>query len=132
MALRPVPHPAVITNAEQLPASIQGHPAGSLEEARVAVALGRLKYEYLYQYSYMGGNTVAGGQVVDFMVLTVPKLTPIYVQGEFWHNARTNAADVLKQQEIANDGRFAQPVLLWGADLTTIEDAQAILQRELI
>ena len=33
------------------------------------------------------GRSGRGGQVVDFWVYTVPKPTPIYIQGDYWHYA---------------------------------------------
>jgi hypothetical protein len=62
----------------------------------VALALERLKIEYVFQYIIGGGRRTAGGYVLDFLALTVPLFTPIQVYGEYWHNRKAHDKDKLQ------------------------------------
>lgn len=66
---------------------VQGQMPDSKEEYWCALALYRLKLDFVFQKKVMGGRSGRGGQVVDFWVYTVPKPTPIYIQGDYWHYA---------------------------------------------
>lgn len=70
------------------PRPVQGIMPDSKEEYWCALALYRLHINFTFQKHVMGGRTGRGGQVVDFWVYTVPKPTPIYIQGDYWHYAK--------------------------------------------
>ena len=80
---------------EQFPEKkpVQGQMPDSKEEWWCALALWRLKLDFVFQKQVMGGRTGRGGQVVDFWVYTAPKPTPIYIQGDYWHYAEGRAAE---------------------------------------
>ena len=57
---------------------VYGKKPGSKEEWWIALALWRWGWTFGYQVSFFGGRRLKGGQVVDFMVDTVPLRTPLY------------------------------------------------------
>ena len=64
--------------------TVQGKDATSYEY-NVAYALDKLELPYMFQFIFLGGKAVRGGMVVDFLVLTDPLSTPVWVNGGFWH-----------------------------------------------
>lgn len=66
---------------------IQGHVAASPEEWRVAMALGILKRDFIYQYT-IGIPGIVGSYKIDFVVEDVPKWFPLEVQSVRWHTGR--------------------------------------------
>jgi hypothetical protein len=118
---------------EEMPegAQIQGKGVSSILEWRVALALDKFGWEYIYQLGVAGGRSLRGGQVIDFLVLTIPLPTPLYVHGEYWHGGKQSAKDALERIMFSAymHGRMQLPVILWGAQLQTQEMAdQAILK----
>jgi hypothetical protein len=102
-------------------------------EFYVAKALDTVGIRYIFQYQFFGGRALRGGMVVDFLALTSPLSTPIWVHGEYWHLGRQTTIDkyqlaVLYQFQA---GLLAQAVVLWGADVKTPEAALAAVRREL-
>lgn len=76
---------------------IKGQAAGSKEEYYVSKALDKLGYEYSYQVPVMGGRSVRGGQILDFLVDTPVKRTIVDVRGTYWHTgAREDSLDILR------------------------------------
>ena len=112
---------------------IQGHIPDSKNEINVAMALDELKLEYIFQYQ-VGMPGVRGSQVIDFLVYTIPLPTPLFVHGRYWHEGRMGAEDTLKMAELTSQsrGRWADPVIVWGEDTETVEDAKVALQKELM
>lgn len=106
---------------------IQGQTPGSVEEWRVAVALWKYNLPFDYQWALYGGRLRKGGQIIDFIVYAPFKI-PLYVNGEYWHQGQMGADDKLK---LADAERFfgRPPVILWGKDLQTQEDANAAVAR---
>lgn len=105
---------------------VQGTIPGSKNEWYVAMALDKLKIEYQYQVGLDGGRNVRGGQVIDF-VAYLPQPTPIFVQGEYWHNQKTENEDLLK---IAAAEHYYQqrPILLMGDETDTKEKAFQVVR----
>lgn len=118
----------------ELPALIQGRPPGSKQELYVAWALNKLKLNYKYQFSVKGGRSRRGGQVIDFMVYTLPLWTPVYVQGMYWHRDAKRNADKLKMNEVKVilRGRIKEPLELWEEDLQSAEMALETVRREVL
>lgn len=87
--VRPKPLKPSHVAKEQFPEKkpVQGQMPDSKEEYWCALALYRLKLDFVFQKKVMGGRSGRGGQVVDFWVYTVPKPTPVYIQGDYWHYA---------------------------------------------
>ena len=103
---------------ERLPTVIQGKPVGSKEEARVAVALQIIGWNFIYQRSYFGGATTPGGIVVDFLVITPGKATPLLVQSRFWHLIRDRRAkDFFQISRLSRIPNLAQPIEIWDYEL---------------
>lgn len=67
----------------------------SKEEYWVALALYKLRLDFVFQRQVMGGRALRGGQVVDFWVFTVPKPSIILVQGDYWHYNAPNTYETL-------------------------------------
>ena len=109
---------------------IQGRQPDSIEEARVANALDKYHVDYIYQYPIMGGRRVRGGQIVDFL-LRNPFPTPLQVFGEYWHKAELSAGATLGLVILRNYfGR--DPVVLWGSELETQEEANETIRRKVL
>jgi len=115
---------------EALPGLINGQVAASSYEWRVAVALWKYKWEFDYQIGIFGGRAQRGGIVLDFLVHTLPLSTPTFVQGEYWHNPRSERDYLQKVLLIAAyKGKIAEPVFLWGPELHTQESTDAYIFR---
>jgi hypothetical protein len=104
--------------------SIQGKRASS-NEYWVGLALDELVLGYIFQLSIMGGRSVAFGMVLDFMVETVPIPTPLWVQGDYWHQGAQRQTDLRQQAvvEAYGAGQINQPVEIWGNESDTYEKA---------
>ena len=111
--------------------AIQGVMAGSQNEVNVAAALDKLGLQYQFQYSW-GGGRVLGGQVIDFIVYTKPKPTPVYVQGAYWHGGKNAMESKLKmwQVEAATRGYWSKPVALEEEETSTLEKALDAVKRK--
>ncbi len=110
--------------------TIKGSKATDIEW-RVAVVLERLGLNFIFQYSLQGGRTARGGIVLDFLVLTDPLSTPLDIRGNYWHRPQQRLDDDLGLAIAMSRGRFAEPVILYGSQLQTIEAAYAVVKREL-
>lgn len=113
--------------------TIQGRSIGSQNEYNVAAALDSLNVDYEYQY-IVGIAGVRGSQVVDFLVYTVPKPTPLFVHGEYWHKGKKAIEDEMKLAELSATMRnlWADPVIIWGEDCETVEDARSAVRAALL
>jgi hypothetical protein len=111
---------------------VQGIIADSKNEYNVALALDSLDVSYEFQY-IVGIAGVRGAQYIDFLVYTVPKPTPLFVHGEYWHTGKKAVEDDLKMAELTAvmHNLWADPVIIWGEDSDTFDDARAKL-RELL
>jgi hypothetical protein len=112
--------------------TIGGKKPGSQEEWRFAKALTRLGYQYMFQYSIQGGR-LAGGQVIDFMVATVPLPTPVFIQGSYWHSGTYGRSRLLNlaKTEAALGGQAYPPVEVWDYEIPTMEDAMRVIRQRL-
>ena len=112
--------------------TIQGSKATDIEY-RVAKALDTLDIPYIFQYEMFGGRSRLGGLVIDFLAITVPLSTPVDVRGEYWHGPTRKYQDDLEIAMIRhhNRGMIAEPVILWGGELQTDEQALSTVRREL-
>ena len=130
---KPRPLDKTPTQTEPEPYPIQGKTPGSREEFRVALALDRLKLGYIYQYGFMGGASLPGGQIIDFWVYTVPLPTPVYVQGKYWHGSSKRTDDRLKQSRVnrAMKGQVNLPVEIWDYEIPTMDRAYQVCKERL-
>lgn len=117
------------------PVIIQGHAAGSQNEINVADALDELEMDYHYQYQ-IGLPGIRGSQTIDFLVYTVPKPTPLFVHGRYWHTGRMGkkAEDELNAHELMTmtRNRWAEPVIIWDDECETVEDAVTAVRKVLM
>jgi len=106
---------------------IQGKHPGSLPEWYYAVALWKYKWTFDYQVGIMGGRRLKGGQVIDFIVHTMPLYTPVYIYGEFWHGGTKKERDTLLRITLVNyfNGLIRPPVVVEGKDIPDQEAAYA-------
>lgn len=102
-------------------------------EYNVAWALDKLQIQYMFQFQFFGGRSVRGGIVVDFLALTNPLSTPIWVNGGFWHRGKRATEDSYQQALLyfVARGELNRPITLWDPDCNTKEAALSALQREL-
>jgi hypothetical protein len=126
------PVPQVVDETENLPKMVQGTTVDSQEEARVAVALDGLKWEYKYQVPFMGGVNVRGGTVIDFVILNRGILPiPLFVNGEYWHAGRRAAEDEIRMALLEKSGWYDVPVVLWANEIPDVPTTKAILKERI-
>jgi len=103
---------------------VHGIKVDSINEKHVALALDSMKLEYAYQY-YIGGVGIRGSQIIDFLVYTDPKPTPLFVHGEYWHTATYAKETALKESDLTSRmrGVWAEPVIIWEHECETKETA---------
>ena len=65
---------------------INGMMPQSSYEWNIARALWKMGWDFEYQVAVHGGWNMRGGQVLDFMVKTLPAKTPLAVDGGYWHS----------------------------------------------
>ena len=94
---------------------IQGKPVDSVNEYNVGIP------------------GVRGLIIVDFLVYTTPKPTPLFVHGEYWHSGRFRAESEFQQAALNQRmrGTWAEAVIIWEHQCETIEDAINALKNSL-
>lgn len=112
---------------------VKGITVDSIEEANVAMALDRMELDYEYQYDF-GIRGVAGSQIIDFLVETLPRPTPLFVHGEYWHTGRFAIDEAIKMEQIKSvtRGTWAEPKIIWGDQCQTVDEAFVNLQSLLL
>lgn len=113
---------------------VQGQMPDSKEEYWCALALYRLKLDFVFQKRVMGGRSGRGGQVVDFWVYTAPKPTPVYIQGDYWHYA--NGRGYISKLNIAKLKSYygtsiMEPVEILTSTTPTPDAMYQVVRREL-
>lgn len=112
--------------------TIRGRKAGSSYEVNFAKSLDKFGWDYLYQLPMFGGTQVVGGTVVDFLVITVPRPTPVYIHGEYWHQGQRSQRDRVMEALIdAKMRRYYNPIkVIWGEKVQTPEQSDATVLAE--
>lgn len=102
-------------------------------EKYVADALAKLGFTFTFQMSVGGGKSVSGGIVLDFMVDTVPKPTPVWVHGEYWHTGPKKARDLRAQQMVEDLGKgsYNLGVEIWGHESNSQLAAEIAIRRKI-
>lgn len=96
----------------------------TLNEYNVAKALDTMDLDYEFQMT-TGTKGQSFVVILDFLVMTVPQPTPLWVHGEHWHMGERMAKDI-RQQTIVDDflgGAASDPVIIWGDQSNTYEAA---------
>lgn len=111
---------------------INGIKVDSVNEYNVATALTNLGFEFAYQY-YFGQRSIRGSQIIDFLVYTTPKPTPLFVHGEYWHSGRYGIEEVLKEADIRQKtrGGWSPTVIIWEHECETVESATKAIHEKL-
>jgi hypothetical protein len=112
--------------------TVNGIKVDSINEMFIALGLDKMKLEYAYQY-YLGGAGIRGSQIIDFLVYTDPKPTPLQIQGEYWHGGTRAADEALKEADInaRMRGTWANVIMIYESECSTEEDAFNTLQEKL-
>jgi len=114
---------------------IHGKQPGSSYEWHIAQALEKYGWEYQYQVPVLTGKRLAGGQVLDFLVKTIPMWTALAVDGEYWHrnDARHKMTkDIAMISALRKDGYSVRGDVLHAgdADAETTADARQFVLKE--
>ena len=104
--------------------TIHGQTAASVNEYNVAMALDRFGLDYEYQY-FFGLARIKGFQIIDFLVKTDPKPTPLNVQGTYWHTGRYAREEQIKVLALNSRMRkhWAEMVHIWENECEDIDSA---------
>jgi hypothetical protein len=117
------------------PATYNVHGAKATSyEANFAWALDVLKVPFIFQYQLFGGRRLRGGLILDFLCLTVPLSTGVFVNGDFWHGGEGHQDSTLKQKALIESemrGSIREVIVLWGQDTETKQAALQAAKREL-
>jgi hypothetical protein len=112
--------------------TVHGIKVDSINEKYVALALEKLGLEFAYQY-YSGGAGLRGSQIIDFLVYTDPKPTPLYVHGDYWHGGQYAQETELKESLINSKmrGTWNMAVVIWEHECETEEQAYNAVRTKL-
>ncbi len=112
---------------------IQGKEATSYEY-NFGLALEHYKIDYLFQVWYWGGRTTLGGMVLDFLVFTQPRPTPVFINGKYAHSGERQKTDFLQQSMLNTGmaGEFNPVKVYWADDVVPYEAAQNTVRRDLL
>ena len=102
----------------------------SKNEYNVAKALTFYKVKYAFHVDILGGSSVRGGFVIDFVVER-PFREPLEVFGNYWHEGALAGEDKLKLQLLSSYyGR--PPIIIWGNESETIEQAKDSVAKKVV
>jgi hypothetical protein len=109
---------------------IYGVVPDSKNEWWIALALWRLGWEFEYQVPLLGGSS-AGGTMVDFVIPTYPRKTPLYYDGSHWHPPGGSDRDRwVRERLMQRYRRELNPVVvLYGEDVSNVETAFASVEK---
>jgi hypothetical protein len=107
---------------------INGMVPDSKEEYWIALALWRLKLDFFYQFIVLGGRSVRGGLVLDFLVNVPPVWVPVMFNGEWWHRNESKQRwdEAILQQEFG-----VAPVVIWGDEVPDKETTYQVVKAKL-
>ena len=103
-------------------------------EKYVANALDKLDLKYQFQMAVGGGRGRAFGRVLDFLVMTRPMPTPLWVHGEHWHQGAQRASDLRAMEEVDmfGQGEYAKGVEIWGNESDEPDKALNAVRRKIL
>jgi len=114
-----------LVNDEPPVGEIQGIMPDSKEEWRWALALNHIKVRYYYQFTIYGGRNISGGEIIDFMVLTKPYSTPVFIHGRYWHTGRYSSDETYYTERLSRymRGQIMKPVIVWDDEIPNLDAA---------
>ena len=103
-------------------------------EKFIADALTKFNLAFQFQMSVGGGRSQSFGIVLDFLVMTRPMPTPLWVHGEFWHQGAQRAADLraMVTVDTFGQGNYARGVEIWGNESDEPEKAMNAVRRKIL
>jgi hypothetical protein len=127
---RSVRAPKLRNLEDRPPFFVKGRKAASKDEFWCGLALDRIQEEtgwtWDYQVPVYGGRTVAGGNVVDFLVHTPGRYTMLDPMGRYWHSGIHE-----DQSQMIRVARKKNWVLLaWFTDETPTRESYYIFLRD--
>ena len=98
---------------------------------RALTQLGWDERELRYQTGFNGGRNFKGGFVIDIIVPTRPLPTPVFVNGEYWHDPTTAANQFAQEQKLRElfPGQFAEAVTIWAGQVDNEQLARMTVDR---
>jgi len=108
---------------------IQGREPGSKAEWYVSQVLENLEIRYMYQFDIFGGNNVAGGVIVDFVIFN-PWAIPAEVMGEYWHRGLKDPKERFRI-ELMRQYFNRDPLIWWDYELEDYQTAFKTVNRDL-
>ncbi len=106
---------------------IQGRRPASKQEWFTAVGLWTAGWDFWYQVPIRGGY-VPGGQVLDFLVDTPPRPTPLQPFSTYYHRGHLGVNDRWKLA-IVRQTFGVEPVIFWSNEVDTREKGIAMVRR---
>lgn len=105
---------------------LQGTIVDSVEEYNFGIALEKFCFGYYFQWFHWYGTPFPGNIVPDFIVLTKPRPTPVFIDGDYWHSGSKRERDKAFRLQIfaTMGGQLAQYVEIDADLLTKPEDAE--------
>lgn len=116
-----IPQPNKLREPEIILDIVQNRIPDSRNEYFVALALDKLGIDYRFQVP-LGVFGVRGSQVIDFVVYN-PHPVAVFIQGEYWHDRKSESEDTLKQAAAERYYGRGNVVLLMGEETDTPEKA---------
>lgn len=120
---------SLLAAPDSAPRVVQGQQVDSDNEYFVALALEKNDLPFIYQYDLLFGRSRLGGFVIDFLVLTEPLSTPLFVNGEYWHKDKGAEFKQLATLPATTRDELAPPVFLWGEETSSEELALAAVRK---
>ena len=95
-----------------------------------AQALEHLNLPFLFQVYFWGGQSLRGGQVLDFLVYA-PLPTPVQVFGDYWHEGQLASQD---RKKIADLEHFLgrQLIILFDKETESFDAALEAVRRKVL
>lgn len=124
-----LPPPQSTTPIDEPVGLIDGRNPGSKYEWYTALALWGADIGFQYQVPVFGGK-VSGGQVVDFLIATLPLPTPLFVDGQHWHEGQLAKEDVFKRDYLDHfyTGKWMPHQTLFGPQVSSKDAAAASIK----
>lgn len=129
VSLDEIPKPVETVEEQEQVGTIQGMAPMSVQEWRLAVALGKFDIQYEYQVQINSSRFVRGAQIVDF-VAYVPFKVPIQVFGAYWHRGQLDPEETLDLAVIENYFQH-EVVIFWDYDLASQSAADTAVKEKI-